>query len=121
MPPVRLSDVDASMQSAWGLRRSLRYSVNHDASIDSSTLTLPQGNRGTVARLPTGSSKENQILPAKGWGGPKLPNANRQSLARPILLKGQTLRPTAVFDTFWQFATERKAIDDRRRAGMVQP
>ncbi|KAG6810859.1 hypothetical protein H0H92_010043 [Tricholoma furcatifolium] len=41
--------------------------------------------------------------------------------ASPIIIKGLTFRPTVVFDTFWRFAAERKAIDDRRRAGMPQP
>ncbi|KAM6499548.1 hypothetical protein JOM56_005056 [Amanita muscaria] len=36
-------------------------------------------------------------------------------------VKGQTLRPTEVFDTFWYFSAERKAIDDRRRASEKFP
>ncbi|KAG6907715.1 hypothetical protein DXG01_007628 [Tephrocybe rancida] len=41
--------------------------------------------------------------------------------AGPITIKGIILQPTVVFDTFWRFAAERKAIDDRRRAGLPQP
>jgi hypothetical protein len=39
----------------------------------------------------------------------------------PIDIYGVMLNPTAVFDTFWRFAAERKAIDDRRRAGESRP
>ncbi|KAJ7682901.1 hypothetical protein B0H17DRAFT_1014731 [Mycena rosella] len=38
-----------------------------------------------------------------------------------IVIQGQTLEPTVVFDTLWRWLTERKAIDDKRRAGMPQP
>lgn len=39
----------------------------------------------------------------------------------PITVCGVELRPTVAFDTFWRFAAERKAIDDKRRAGMPPP
>ncbi|KAF9529075.1 hypothetical protein CPB83DRAFT_765558 [Crepidotus variabilis] len=39
----------------------------------------------------------------------------------PIIVSGVKLRPTEVFDAFWEFAAERKAIDDRRRAGKPAP
>jgi len=39
----------------------------------------------------------------------------------PIIISGVHLRPTVAFDTFWRFAAERKAIDDRRRAGKPAP
>ncbi|CAA7262619.1 unnamed protein product [Cyclocybe aegerita] len=38
-----------------------------------------------------------------------------------ITISGKTLHPTVAFDTFWRFAAERKAIDDRRRAGLPAP
>ncbi|KAF5345805.1 hypothetical protein D9756_010887 [Leucocoprinus leucothites] len=38
-----------------------------------------------------------------------------------ITISGVTLTPTVVFDTFWKFAAERKALDDRRRAGGPWP
>ena len=43
------------------------------------------------------------------------------SLQEPITINGVLLRPTVAFDTFWRFAAERKAIDDRRRAGEPAP
>ncbi|KAG6837757.1 hypothetical protein H0H93_001684 [Arthromyces matolae] len=42
-------------------------------------------------------------------------------LAPSFTIEGFTFHPTVVFDTFWRFAAERKAIDDRRRAGLPQP
>jgi len=38
-----------------------------------------------------------------------------------IVVCGITLAPTVVFDTFWRFAAERHAIDERRRAGKSRP
>jgi len=38
-----------------------------------------------------------------------------------IVISGVTLKPTIAFDTFWKFAAERKALDDRRRAGKPSP
>ncbi|KAF9477996.1 hypothetical protein BDN70DRAFT_836922 [Pholiota conissans] len=38
-----------------------------------------------------------------------------------ITICGIELRPSIAFDTFWRFSAERKAIDDRRRAGLPAP
>lgn len=38
-----------------------------------------------------------------------------------VTIKGKVLKPTEVFDTFWYFAAERKAIDDKRRSGSPAP
>ncbi|KAL0065448.1 hypothetical protein AAF712_007512 [Marasmius tenuissimus] len=38
-----------------------------------------------------------------------------------ICIDGIELRPTVVFDTFWRWCAERKAMDDRRRAGQAFP
>ncbi|PPQ63454.1 hypothetical protein CVT24_004986 [Panaeolus cyanescens] len=38
-----------------------------------------------------------------------------------ITICGVDLRSSVAFDTFWRFAAERKAIDDRRRAGESGP
>ena len=47
--------------------------------------------------------------------------ANNATAPEPIAISGILLRPTVAFDTFWRFAAERKAIDDRRRAGEPAP
>ncbi|KAF8902412.1 hypothetical protein CPB84DRAFT_1846344 [Gymnopilus junonius] len=44
-----------------------------------------------------------------------------QPFMEPIIVSGVELHPTVAFDTFWQFAAERKAIDDKRRAGLPPP
>ncbi|KAL0579381.1 hypothetical protein V5O48_002606 [Marasmius crinis-equi] len=38
-----------------------------------------------------------------------------------IIINGIELKPTVVFDTFWRWCAERKAMDDRRRAGEPHP
>ncbi|KAF8797682.1 hypothetical protein BYT27DRAFT_7125014 [Phlegmacium glaucopus] len=48
-------------------------------------------------------------------------DASKTSALEPIAINGILLRPTVAFDTFWRFAAERKAIDDRRRAGEPAP
>ncbi|KAH9477081.1 hypothetical protein JR316_0010997 [Psilocybe cubensis] len=47
--------------------------------------------------------------------------AKGTTLPEPIIVCGVELQPTVAFDTFWRFAAERKAIDDRRRAGQSPP
>jgi hypothetical protein len=51
---------------------------------------------------------------------PEHPRA-QSNLVEPITICGVRLHPTVAFDTFWHFAAERKAIDDRRRAGEPAP
>lgn len=48
------------------------------------------------------------------------PAASKPSLS-PVTINGVTLKPTVVFDTFWYWVAERKAMDDRRRAGEPAP
>ncbi|KAF9463317.1 hypothetical protein BDZ94DRAFT_1164039 [Collybia nuda] len=71
----------------------------------------------------TGTSTENvtSIPKAKGHQGLKLSHPVSQTSPGPIIVKGIHLKPTVVFDTFWRFAAERKAIDDRRRLGLPSP
>ncbi|KAG7087585.1 hypothetical protein E1B28_013539 [Marasmius oreades] len=38
-----------------------------------------------------------------------------------IIVNGIELQPTKLFDTFWRWCAERKAMDDRRRAGLPHP
>ena len=40
---------------------------------------------------------------------------------RSVTIAGRRLKLTASFDHFWTFIVERKAMDDRRRAGMPPP
>lgn len=38
-----------------------------------------------------------------------------------VVVDGQKFTTTAVFDTFWRYASERQSIEDKRRAGEPQP
>jgi len=129
MPPIRIGDtgvegvtfdksspkyvLDELPVDAWALSPS-----HGDQDKDHDDVSIPPRH----LPLSAGSSKENIIvIPAKGRGKSKPHNPASQSLPKCIALKGVQLRPTVVFDTFWRFAAERKAIDDRRRAGLPQP
>ena len=46
---------------------------------------------------------------------------NDATMPETIAISSVLLRPTVAFDTFWRFAAERKAIDDKRRAGEPAP
>lgn len=48
-------------------------------------------------------------------------NSDAQPAFESITISGVVLKPTVIFDAFWKFAAERKAIDDRRRAGESPP
>ncbi|KAJ7803913.1 hypothetical protein B0H13DRAFT_2388712 [Mycena leptocephala] len=43
------------------------------------------------------------------------------STPNAIVVEGQKLWPTAVFDTLWHWVVERKAIDDQRRESNQPP
>lgn len=44
-----------------------------------------------------------------------------QLTSSPVRIAGRTLRPTAVFDTYWRFAAMRQAVYEARRAGEQGP
>lgn len=73
-------------------------------------------------------AKRKSSGPAERLCGERLPSKKSKSTRhtsgrRPLSLtiKGKVLKPTEVFDTFWYFAAERKAIDDKRRSGSPAP
>ncbi|KAJ7160755.1 hypothetical protein C8R46DRAFT_1105576 [Mycena filopes] len=77
-------------------RRSSRFiSRNRDAS--------PTGSLSSLTSLDTS------------------PEPDDKEELQPIIIRGQTLHPTVVFDTLFYWLNERKAIDNRRRAGMPAP
>jgi hypothetical protein len=82
----------------------------------------------TACRSPTVPAKRKSSGPAERLCGERLPNKKSKSTRhtsgrRPlsVTIKGKVLKPTEVFDTFWYFAAERKAIDDKRRSGSPAP
>jgi len=78
-------------------------------------------------RVSTGNSRETSptVFSEPLNAGSSSELKTKQSLtgvtADPIIVSGITLRPTIAFDTFWVVAAERKAVDDRRRAGEPAP
>jgi hypothetical protein len=66
----------------------------------------------TVFSGPSEASSSSESKTKKSWAG---------VTADPIIVSGITLHPTLAFDTFWKVAAERKAVDDRRRAGEPAP
>ncbi|KAJ6542687.1 hypothetical protein B0H19DRAFT_1171453 [Mycena capillaripes] len=49
------------------------------------------------------------------------PSPEPEKQLQTVVIRGQKLESTVVFDTLWRWLVERKAIDDRRRAGMPAP
>ncbi|KAK2465539.1 hypothetical protein APHAL10511_002431 [Amanita phalloides] len=77
---------------------------------------------------PTVPSKRKGSGPTERPCGEHVPNKKSKSdrhstgcRSPSFTVKGKVLKPTEVFDTFWYFAAERKAIDDKRRAGSSPP
>lgn len=126
MPPARSGDLDASDTGGnnWYFG---------EFPLDAFLLPSQEGQDRDISSVPPrrsrrslGSSKENVVitpLPELGEKSKSRKSRNpvSQSVAKPIAIKGTHIQPTVVFDTFWHFAAERKAVDDRRRAGLPQP
>ena len=80
------------------------------------------------SHTPSVLSKRKSSGPAERLCGERVPSKKSKptrhtSGRRPqsVTIKGKVLKPTEVFDTFWYFAAERKAIDDKRRSGSPAP
>jgi hypothetical protein len=124
MPPIRARDIDTSEDEVGPMFS--RKKILDELPVDACVLSSPHGDRDSdddhVSVPPRRSRPSVRLsLNTKRGGKPKLRNTGSQSLPKPIALKGIRLQPTVVFDTFWRFAAERKAVDDRRRAGWSQP
>jgi hypothetical protein len=89
----RWGSSDSTLSAASGSNRPRRsISFNRDASLASSLTAL----------------------------SPSPPPQSKKKL-EAITIRGQKLQPTPVLDTLYHWLTERKAIDDRRRAGVPTP
>ncbi|TFK69766.1 hypothetical protein BDN72DRAFT_585116 [Pluteus cervinus] len=80
------------------------------------------------ASLPTSLRRKSSnyitippIKHATGRSRAKAPNPAKEPVPATLTINGVLLKPSPVFNTFWKFAAERKAIDDRRRAGQEAP
>lgn len=141
MPPIRISnrftaasDRTSSPTPIPGFRRSLRsqsidtasslsvlssYDTDQDDVDLSRNLCLEQA-RSSPRRSRT-SSKYMTIPPTRQVNGSSTRNPASPLSLKSITIMGQLLKPTVAFDTFWRFAAERNAIDDRRRSGQSAP
>jgi len=90
-----------------------RLSESHPSPATSFTVLRQSAN------VPT--PLERNITPTKISSIATSRRKPHQTIRKSIIIKGQKLEPTIVFDTFWRFAAERKAIDDRRRSGIPGP
>jgi hypothetical protein len=94
-----------------------------DGISDTSTLTSLSSSetstklRSHVAAVPYRVPPRRGRKKSKNFELPDLP----KQVDEDIVICGIKLTPTVVFDTFWWFAMERQAIDDKRRAGEPWP
>ncbi|KAJ7620544.1 hypothetical protein DFH06DRAFT_1482679 [Mycena polygramma] len=97
-------------------QRALRRESREISLIGSGTGTTSS----TTGSSPSGSSRLSRDAPSPltSLSPSPEPKGKKQST---IVIRGQQLEPTVVFDTLWRWLFERKSIDDRRRAGMPPP
>ncbi|KAF8642931.1 hypothetical protein AX16_009319 [Volvariella volvacea WC 439] len=142
MPPIRSSYIDAeesiselstmstssdSSPALWGSREASpssasSYDIDDDAS-HSGDDYQPTSTKTNARRKP--AYNYVQIPPKRRiksqLGSTPSTNPARNPAVKSVTIKGKKLYPTVVFDTFWYFSAERKAIDDRRREGLPPP
>ncbi|KAF8970599.1 hypothetical protein BDZ97DRAFT_52967 [Flammula alnicola] len=141
MPAIRTKDAgSASDDDTYLPTRQSRYSrqkrnrpENRRASFpspvtDEDALGSLRTRSGRLSlpnsRLSPSSTSSTLVSEASSGGSTevaKKTSSTKVALPEPITICGITLRPTIAFDTFWRVAAERKAIDDRRRAGQPAP
>jgi hypothetical protein len=105
-------------------RKSIKVSYAYDSSSESEEYLDLDADSDVASRSESNNDSSPRVFTVKPYvslirrGAAK--NAT-EATAEPIAINGILLRPTVAFDTFWRFAAERKAIDDRRRAGESAP
>ncbi|KAH0579855.1 hypothetical protein H2248_002682 [Termitomyces sp. 'cryptogamus'] len=114
MPPLR--NTRNAPTASLHAKRSTRYSLQDLSDLTSCSDDV-DGQSGSLSSAPSTRSECSRSGHRARSGERK----TASSTTDPVAIRGITFRPTVVFDTFWRFAAERKAIDDRRRAGMPQP
>ncbi|KDR74070.1 hypothetical protein GALMADRAFT_124287 [Galerina marginata CBS 339.88] len=149
MPAIRTKDVDSASESdGHGGHPSTRPVRRSKRSCRKSRNTLPEKARpeSVLTSLVSDNVDEPAVSIRSGRGTgrgsrPRPPTCHSETssaseqtsddasagipsplpFSEPITICDIELRPTIAFDTFWRFAAERKAIDDRRRAGEPAP
>ncbi|KAK7035360.1 hypothetical protein VNI00_011891 [Paramarasmius palmivorus] len=69
----------------------------------------------------TASTRLRKTISASTLTRKKKTKQGAKSTLSKVTVAGFKLHPTIAFDTFWYWCAERKAIDDRRRAGEPYP
>ncbi|KAG5645615.1 hypothetical protein DXG03_005606 [Asterophora parasitica] len=118
MPAVRTAR--ASTTRAPGLRRPSRQLNTQEGDFSDLTSSSDGFLADHSTRRLDATGTRTQSERGAGGSATRIYAANKCT-AGPITVKGHVFHPTIVFDTFWKWATERKAIDDRRRLGIPQP
>ena len=116
MPAIRKKSSQENA-SCKRYRKPIKVSYAYDSSSDSEEeeeyLDL-ETELGVASRSKSNTESFSGVSSVRGA-------TNDAMEAEPMTISGILLRPTVAFDTFWRFAAERKAIDDRRRAGKPAP
>ena len=125
MPPVRTNAEAPKSGLPSDSRRPSRRSL---PGIDVVDLTLMDSDDeylphpARLSRPVTHSTTKEYVTSDRTGRGPLQSRKSSSSKSRAsITVKGVQFKPTVVFDTFWYFAAERKAIDDKRRLGGDAP
>ena len=123
MPPIRAEVIHIDVSEDEVDPAFSRKGILDGLPMDACVLSSPHGGDAEDDHVSGRSRRSVRFSKetAKRGGKSKPRNRGSQSLPKRITLKGIQLQPTVVFDTFWRFAAERKAVDDRRRAGWPQP
>ncbi|KAF7326842.1 Chromo domain-containing protein [Mycena venus] len=84
-----------------------------------STLSEPSTSSSSLhrsSRFPSRDASESSLTSCS-----PSPPPEPKKIHGTITIRGQKLQPTVVLNTLWYWIAERKAIDDRRRAGVPAP
>jgi hypothetical protein len=132
MPAIRTNDSTSDQENTTynqtNARRSARIrnsKLYHFSSSDESeteSVFQRHGRRRGGNSVTLNSQTTSRLSSDESVSAITLRNSScGKTFTGPIKISGVHLRPTVAFDTFWRFAAERKAIDDRRRAGEPAP
>ncbi|KAJ6526565.1 hypothetical protein DFH09DRAFT_995662 [Mycena vulgaris] len=111
MPPIRKGS---------GVKRALpRRGSGSPASVVSNAVTASSGSQST--RQSSRFSRDAYSPESSLTSLSPSPEPETAPAPSAIVISGQKLQPTVVFDTLWRWLVERKAIDDRRREGLLAP
>ncbi|KAJ7260972.1 hypothetical protein B0H12DRAFT_366328 [Mycena haematopus] len=94
-----------------------RGSSEFDALLDTVTAASGSSLRSSRFTSRDASTPESSLTSLD----PSPPPQPKKKESKTIIIRGHRLEPTKVLDTLYYWLAERKAIDDRRRAGMPAP